>query len=314
MITHTQTTFGRFTSHVIENKEAEARMVIIPGKGAGLMELNFGDDNFIVGYDKPEALDENSGARSMPLFPFPNRLAGGEYSWKGETYEFPITDKAGPNAIHGIGRNAAFKLTHSEIGDQSALVTFTYQDKGHHPGYPFPFSFDMSFRLDSSHAFEMEMGFKNESEEEIPVGFGWHPYFKVSERIDDAILRLPPCEKIEVDENMIPTGERSPFHYFNDLKPIGRFKLDNCFALTDTGERAEVLLKGKQGDLVYWQETGDQKFNFIQLYIPDDRGSLAIEPMTCNIDAFHNEEGLIVLEPGERVSGRCGLSVRQETD
>jgi len=312
MITHSQTAFGRFTSQVLEDKNAEARMVIIPGKGAGLMELHFGDYNFITGYDKPEELDKNSGARSMPLFPFPNRLAGGKYTWKGKTYEFPITDSAGPNAIHGVGRHTAFKLSHADIGERSALITCSYQDRGHHPGYPWPFTFDMSFRLDSSHAFELEMSFRNDSEEEIPVGFGWHPYFKISQRIDDAVLHLPPCEKIEVDDHMIPTGKRSAFNRFGEPTPIGRYELDNCFAITGMEDRAEVLLKGNHGALRYWQEVGAGKFNFIQLYIPDDRGSLAIEPMTCNIDAFHNKEGLIVLEPGEKASARCGLSVDVE--
>ncbi|MCB0643138.1 MAG: hypothetical protein KDC44_15925, partial [Phaeodactylibacter sp.] len=49
------------------------------------------------------------------------------------------------------------------------------------------------------------------------------------------------------------------------------------------------------------------KYNFLQVFTPDHRQSIAIEPMTCNVDAFNNREGLIVLKPGEAHAASFGL-------
>lgn len=310
MYTYKKEPFGPFERHIISNEQADTRMVIVPGKGAGLMELQFGDDQLIDGYETDDELSENSGAKSMPLFPFPNRLAGGTYKWQGKTYEFPQTDSAGPNAIHGFGRDTAFKVIQKQMGENTAMITCRYEDPGHHPGYPFAFSVDMGFRIDDSGDFELEMSFTNRSDSPIPAGFGWHPYFRIAERVDDTVLQMPPCEKVEVDDHMIPTGKRESFSAFEEAQPIGNFVLDNCFALEAEEGRIEVTLRHKDRHLRYWQQTGPNKFNFIQLYTPDGRSSIAIEPMTCNVDAFHNEDGLIALKPGETARARCGVHFR----
>lgn len=58
-----------------------------------------------------------------------------------------------------------------------------------------------------------------------------------------------------------------------------------------------------------WQEKGPNKYNYLQLYIPPDRNSIAIEPMTCNIDAFNNHNGLITLQPKESFDAKYGVRV-----
>ena len=50
-------------------------------------------------------------------------------------------------------------------------------------------------------------------------------------------------------------------------------------------------------------------FNYLQLYIPPDRSSIAIEPMTCSVDAFNNGDGLIILEVAEVIKASCGFEL-----
>ena len=56
-----------------------------------------------------------------------------------------------------------------------------------------------------------------------------------------------------------------------------------------------------------WQETGTNKYNFLQVYIPPSREMIALEPMTSNIDAFNNKDHLIILEPGKKWSASFGF-------
>jgi aldose 1-epimerase len=59
----------------------------------------------------------------------------------------------------------------------------------------------------------------------------------------------------------------------------------------------------------------DGHFDYLMLFTGDGlhaeerRRSLAVEPMTCAPNAFRNGLGLLVLEPGELVSGTWGISV-----
>jgi aldose 1-epimerase len=54
------------------------------------------------------------------------------------------------------------------------------------------------------------------------------------------------------------------------------------------------------------------KYNYVVLYIPPDRNSIAVEPMTSSIDAFNNKEGLIILKPEEFWSASMGFSLLKQ--
>ena len=106
---------------------------------------------------------------------------------------------------------------------------------------------------------------------------------------------------------MIPTGKRYDYEEFTQMKKIGVSVLDNCFALKYPAEKAVFQLKSQVGTLQYWQESSPGKYPYVQLFPPPYRKSLAIEPMTCNVDAFNNHDNLICLNPGESTVARFGL-------
>jgi len=55
---------------------------------------------------------------------------------------------------------------------------------------------------------------------------------------------------------------------------------------------------------------GYREYNYLQVFIPPDRMSIAIEPMTCNANAFNNKDGLITLSPGEVLTTVCGIELK----
>ena len=87
------------------------------------------------------------------------------------------------------------------------------------------------------------------------------------------------------------------------LKPLGKEELDHCFVLdTNNVHDIEMLYPklGKRLQLSFGSESDQQRF--LQVYTPKDRQSIAIEPMTCAPNAFHNSMGLLQLEPGRSYS------------
>ena len=299
--------FGIWEKRIFENKEAGCRFSIVAGCGATILELVFNGKNILDHYQSPEELESGDWSKNALLFPFPNRMKDGRYEVDGRVYQFPINDAGTQNALHGLGAQKAFTIKSIELSASEAKVICTYQDDGEDVAYPFPFVCEISFCLKATNEFDIEMSFENNSQQRIPVGLGWHPYFMLGQKVDDYSLQLPACQLIEVDGRMIPTGNKYEYDFFNKKRKIGKVVLDNGFEIKNKTGRAEVVIEGDAGTLNYWQETGTQKWNFVQVFTPPNRKSIAIEPMTCNIDAFNNRDGLVLLKSGKKIGGKFGV-------
>lgn len=308
MFSHTQEAFGSFIVHHLINKETDTCFSVVPSQGAILLDIRFQGQTILDGYQTPIELDINKWGKSALLFPFPNRLKGGQYSWNGKNYQFPINDPSTGNALHGLGMTRGMNIKKVITNEKSGSLCCQYIDQGQHEYYPFPFTFCAQFTISESN-FEVELQVTNNGKEAIPFGFGWHPYFSLSEKIDNNWLQFSELEMIGIDQHMIPTGKRYPYQEFAQGKTIAQTVLDNCFAVpVSKSGKFKLQLKGEKGTIHYWQEAGEHQYKFIQLFTPPMRTSIAIEPMTCNVDAFNNGEGLLEVAPDESLSARFGFS------
>jgi aldose 1-epimerase len=308
MFSHTQEAFGSFIVHRILNKETKTGFSVVPAQGGILLDLRFRGISILDGYQTPIEVDINQWGKSALLYPFPNRLKDGQYQWNGQTYQFPINDQLTGNALHGLGMTKGMNIKQVLTKADSGSLCCQYIDQGQHDYYPFPFTFCATFRMTATD-FEVNLQVTNDGKDVLPFGFGWHPYFSLSEKIEDSWLQLPEIEMIGIDQRMIPTGKRYAFDDFVGGKKIGQTVLDNCFAVPNSPDgRFRLQLKGEKGTLNYWQEAGEHQYKFIQLFTPPMRQSIAIEPMTCNVDAFNNGEGLLEVAPQETMNARFGFS------
>ncbi len=301
--------FGEFESFRVFDREKGNSVTVIAEHGGHLQEVTIGGVSVVDGFQTVEEMLANYKSKSAVLYPFPNRLKNGQYEHDGISYQFPINSASTGNAIHGFGRKVEMTLHSVELGDDEADIHLRYEYAGENPAYPFAFAFSLSFYFRKNGAFDASFGLHNFSNVDIPVGLGWHPYFKLGNTVNDLQMQLPKVERIEVDEFMIPTGVKTPYTDFQEFKTIGDTPFDTGFSIVEETPRATVLLKNDQHQIRYWQELGEGKFNFLQVYILPSRESIAFEPMTCNIDAFNNKDGLLVLKPGQGVMGRCGFMV-----
>ena len=305
MYKHTIEPFGKFEKHTIGNEQGGS-FSVVPAFGANLLDLKFNNISVLDGYQTPEELIKNSWSKNIILFPFPNRLRDGQYTYGGVTYQFDINNADTQNAIHGFSKDVLMTVAKVKTDAHEGSITCEYQHDGSHKAYPFKFNFKITFILRGA-ALEVEMQFTNLEIKPIPVGLGWHPYFRISEKSDDTSLQMPDCQLIIIDDRMLPTGEKRAFKDFETLKKIDSTFLDNGFYINNQDENAEVTLQSKLGKLIYWQETGAAKWNYVQVFTPPHRQSIAIEPMTCNMDAFNNKDGLVLLTPQATLKGKFGV-------
>lgn len=304
----TSSPFGKYTMYRLFNPDSKNEFTLVPERGACVIDIQFGGDKILDGCSTPEEVDFNDWGKSALLFPFPNRLENGQFIWQDKVYQFPINDATTGNALHGFLRDCAMQVIDNQCNKNQASITCGYRYDGENFAYyPFPFDLKITYTISDEHGFTTFVEVQNTGYAALPMSFGWHPYFKIAPTIKDVQLKLPEVEMVGINARMLPTGKRYKDKRFSKLTPIGVMALDNCFALTDKSiEHHEIILKSPTTTLLYWQ---DNSFPFVQLFTPSGRDSIAIEPMSGNVNALNNGEGLIVLENGEQWQGEFGVRI-----
>lgn len=299
--------FGPFERYTLQHTVYPQQIQFIPARGGCLISLRVEDHELLDAYQTPEEVEANSWSKSGLLYPFPNRLRDGAYEWEGKRYQFPLNDGPFNNALHGFGMERPLSVSESHLSENQAVIRMTGQYGGELPYYPWPFQVELSYHLYAPDQFWVEIALENTGQKTIPMGMGWHPYFQLADQASTCDLCLPTIQRVNVDDRLTPTGKREQYDEFTYKRAIDDTILDNCFALEDDHLEVSAKLTGTKGTIRYWQETGPRKFNYLQVFMPPYGTSIALEPMTCNIDAFNNGDGLAHLAPGESLRAKAGV-------
>jgi len=288
---------------------------IIPGFGANVNEivlLKNGKLHHLLNGNLDINAFENKGIyNSAKLFPFPNRIRDGKYSFSGNSYNLPLNYQEENNACHGFVYDKPFEMICSKITSKYIEATFNYVYNGENKGFPFPFIIELKYILSIKDGFTFETKVTNISTEPFPMGDGWHPFLSFNQNIDNHFLRFEADEFIEVDNHSIPNGNRKTYNKFNTLTQINKNEFDSCFKLNSNRDihSTELFNREKNLKIILWQEIGVGKYNYIQVYTPPERNSIAIEPMTCNINSFNNLDDLIILQPNGIFNASYGMKI-----
>jgi len=126
----------------------------------------------------------------------------------------------------------------------------------------------------------------------VPVSFGFHPYVGVPGLARAQWqLELPAMRKLVLDQRGIPTGGRQIFNGFDG--PLGSHDFDDGFELLD--EPATFTVSGGGYRIAVELLEG---FPNAQVYAPNDKALIALEPMTAPANALISGKGLRFVEPG----------------
>jgi aldose 1-epimerase len=289
-------------------RSAGAEVVVVE-VGAGLRSYRVDGRDLVDGYGEREIA---VGARGHVLAPWPNRLRDGRYTWDGEEHSTPLSEPETHNAIHGLTRYVAWRVT------DRASETVRLEHLLHpQPGYPFGLRLQIDYEL-SAGGLRVTTTATNEGDVPLPYGEGHHPYLAAGAglRVDDCTLVAPGATRLETDERGLPTGAVAVEGTAYDLRagrPVGDLVIDHCFTdlSRDDDGLAWVGLTGPDGrGAAVWM---DGAYSHLQLFTGDvlperQRQGLAVEPMTCPPNAFATGESVIRLEPGESTTGTWGLT------
>jgi aldose 1-epimerase len=274
-------------------------------RGGGMRALTVGGWDVLDGYAAGEV---PSGRRGGVLFPWPNRIRDGRWTWQGRQLQLDIASVERPTAIHGLVSWQPWQVVDS--GPDRVTVGTVVEPRS---GYPFRLATAIDYVL-TGERLEFTMRVRNVGSDPAPFGIGLHPYLSVGAEQDgdlaEAEVQIPARTLLVVDDGGLPTGERRPFD--GAVGRIGDRVFDDPVTELDRDADgwARVRLHGPAGQL---ELAVDRNWQWLQVYSGDTlppgqrRRSLAVEPMTCPPNALADDVDVVVLEPGHDWAGTWTL-------
>ncbi len=267
---------------VLHLSKGDSSVAVSPDHGASLLAFTAqGVPVLRPGHDSPDPRT----LACFPLVPYCNRIDHGIFHWDGRPIEVGPSIVGEPHALHGHGW-----LSRWDVADQTpdtAILRLV------HPAGAFPWRYEaIQFISVSEDRLSLRLELTNRSDDVMPGGLGFHPFFERPARLTATV------DGVWVGENVIPERwEERPGFRAVDLDTIVS---DHTY----TGWDGRAILDTGRGKIEIVSD-----LDRLHLYSPPGRGFVAIEPVTAAADAFnHPDRGLLTIEPGETIGAEMTIT------
>jgi aldose 1-epimerase len=263
------------------------------------------------------------------LIPYANRIRG-KLSADGKTITARILNRevtlpanaggrrpgAEQYAMHGLILDSAVGSLERRTTEEEDSLRGTLQAGDFGWGWPSrtELTFENVLRPGS---FRLTVTARNVGDETLPIGIGWHPYFRLpSGRREQARLHLPARSRTLVNDydEVLPTGEvvpiaGTPYDFsMPGGRAMGGLFLDDCFVdLEAAGGQVVAEVVDPAAFYGLRVAAAAPPVRAFQVYAPPDQGFLAVEPQLNWADPFGAQwgadvkTGMALLAPGESV-------------
>ncbi|MBS11554.1 MAG: hypothetical protein CME19_08125 [Gemmatimonadetes bacterium] len=266
-----------------------------------------------------ETLQGRPSGYGIPiLFPWPNRIEYGKFSFDGRDVSLKTLEE-GAHLLHGYVLNRPWKVVASGASEaEGAWVTCAFSSADFPEiaeEWPFPFTVEGTYLLKNG-ILALDVTGTNAGDAPMPAGLGYHPYFPLpllegGDR-SNCTVQLP-CETYwPLREDNVPTGKTEPVsgdYDFRSEQPIGdRYYDDIWSGVTSEAEGwSRCLFTDPHAGVKIVVEAGEAFREWV-LFAPDHRPVVCYEPYTCTTDAFNLhtrgvDGGAKILGPGESIGG-----------
>ncbi|MCA9041886.1 MAG: aldose 1-epimerase [Planctomycetaceae bacterium] len=270
----------------------------------------------------PDNGERPSGNGIPILFPYPNRIRKGVFTWDGKEYHLPpeLVSYNRDNAIHGFCLDRPWRLI--ESGPDYAVGQFQLSVDAPERRELWPADFIIEVRYSVGEAvLLMETTIYNCDDKPLPWGFGTHPYFKLplgsDSTVEDCLVILDAERQWELVD-CLPTSQQIDVPPEKDLRDGARFnslKLDDVYTGLADGDQRECSIMDEKAGLQVVQRYGSL-FREVVMFTPPGRNAICLEPYTCVTDAINLQQqgidaGLQILNPNQEFRFQIGIGVEE---
>ncbi len=200
--------------------------------GAAMISLKIPDksgqfEDVLMGYSTDKEYLNNSGNFGSIVGRFANRIARGQFTLDGITYDLAINN--GPNHLHGGIKGFTKQMWDGKLfsTDSTCGVTFHYLSEDMEEGYPGNLNVNVTYTLTNENAVILE--YKATTDKKTVINLTNHAFFNLhgtnGKTILDHKLLINADHITPVDSTLIPTGELLPVEDtpfdFTSMRTIG---------------------------------------------------------------------------------------------
>lgn len=198
---------------------ARVMTLLVPDKEGNPVDV-------VLGFDSPEEyLTSPEPFFGTAVGRYGNRIAKGEFTLEGQTYNLPINN--GENSLHGGPGGFHNVIWKVEEADDSHIV-FSYLSEDGEEGYPGNLKVKMTYFLTDENEFKIT--YEAETDKATPINLTHHSFFNLdgagSSDVLDHVLQLNASKYTPVDSSLIPLGSIDPVagtpFDFKNAKAIGK--------------------------------------------------------------------------------------------
>ncbi|MCH2213257.1 MAG: aldose 1-epimerase [Fuerstiella sp.] len=282
----------------------------VPRQGNQELNVIHAEDDFEEGNRPPSH-------NGIPvLFPFPNRIRSGKYSWDGQDYELPESlvgyDGSG-NAIHGFCLDRPWRVEKQTESSVTGVFQISQDAADRASLWPADARLSVQYTV-SETTLRSDFTVHNPDVKPLPWGLGTHAYFRLPLGGADAAqctVFAPVIHSRQLSE-CLPTGKTVEIPADAALQESPLFsslKLDDAFSGLHPSTNGSVetrLTDPDSGHQVIQRFSAD--FQELIAFTPPWTSAICLEPYTCATDAINLvnqgfDAGLRVLEPGDTWTG-----------
>lgn len=246
---------------------------------------------------------DNLNPREMaafPMVPFVGRIPHGEFSWRGRRVRLPANMSPEPHAIHGFGWQSNWQVSAAE--KNSATLRHSSEETD----WPWLYEAFQVFKLEHR-KLEYSLRLNNKSEQPMPAGLGWHPYFPSQ----NATLFAQTKSEARLPHSLEPlsSATETATMQLREGCTVSALSIDNVFELSDP----TIVARWPTHTLTL---ESDPPSRFATIYSPPASEFFCAEPVT-HIPGAHAiadplfETGLVELQPGEEMRLMIELHLRE---
>lgn len=246
------------------------------------------------------------------LFPFPNRIRGGRFTWSGKEYHLPegsVAYDAAGNAIHGFCLDRPWRVTESTASSVTGAFQLSVDAPDRRDFWPEDFLIEVKYTVQGA-TLRSDIRIVNPGDSPLPWGFGTHSYFRLPLSADSSpgrcLVQAPASQQWEL-EDCLPTGVRSPVTESQDLREGEYYdvlKLDDVLTGLPEGDAPiDCQILDEQAGLQVTQRF-PSLFRELVAFTPPWTKAVCLEPYTCVTDAINLQQqgldaGWKILDPGQ---------------
>jgi aldose 1-epimerase len=261
-------------------------LMLDPQRGGAIRELSW--------YGQPllrptpaNAGDDPFDTACFPMVPYVNRVARGQFAFRGRAVQLARNWSEDPHPLHGQGWRAPW----TTVTTTKTSATLRFEGGG--DDWPWRYICEQRFQL-LENGLLVELSIENAGCVPMPAMLGLHPYFPDAAQ---AYLHARAPRVWLTDSAVLPLKEipTPPEWAFEPSRAIQAQALDHCFAAWDG------LATLRWPDRTLSIRAPDCKF--LHVYAPEGRDFFCVEPQSAAPGALGRDAGeATVLNPGAQFS------------